>query len=382
MRHDGALTLRRAQGPLTLTGEPTDAEFAAGLLAYLRATLVKPALEYAKGPVRVTGGFDTLIYGFRLASAPDEFAQPLILRVFRKDDPWVTLSSAERVRFETAVQNTMADFGYPAPRVLHSCDSHQHLGNAFLIMERIPGRIMLELFFRPSPLFFRLPGVLAETHARLHALVPQPLLRAVEEAGVPARVLAVEDRQEKVQALIEAAKLDGLEPGLRWLRGNRPPEPEHPVICHGDFHPLNILMEKGAVTGVIDWPGVRIADPAYDVGASIAIFTQGPVDLPGFLHPVVNGFRRGIVRRYLSAYQRLHPLDLAAVRYFEAMRCLVFLLEAGQQRQADLGVIARPEKPTAFGSQRVVDGIIRRVDEITGLTLTLPPPRSKFFPLT
>ena len=106
------------------------------------------------------------------------------------------------------------------------------------------------------------------------------------------------------------------------------------------------------------------------------------MDLPGFLHPVVNGFRRGIVRRYLSAYQRLHPLDLAAVRYFEAMRCLGFLLEAGQQRQADLGVIARPEKPTAFGSQRVVDGIIRRVDEITGLTLTLPPPRSKFFPLT
>jgi aminoglycoside phosphotransferase (APT) family kinase protein len=24
------------------------------------------------------------------------------------------------------------------------------------------------------------------------------------------------------------------------------------VICHGDFHPLNIMMEAGRITGVID----------------------------------------------------------------------------------------------------------------------------------
>jgi hypothetical protein len=54
------------------------------------------------------------------------------------------------------------------------------------------------------------------------------------------------------------------------------------------------------------------------------------------------------------------------------MRCLGFLVEAGEHRQADLGVIARPEKPTAFGAPRTVGGIIARFREITGVELALP----------
>ena len=136
-------------------------------------------------------------------------------------------------------------------------------------------------------------------------------------------------------------------------------------------------MDKGTVSGVIDWTYTRIADPAYDVGATIALFGQGPIDLPGFVQSAAGIFRRWIIRRYYGAYRRLRPIDSGAVRYYEAMRCLGFLVEAGEHRQADLGVIATPMKPTAFGAPRTVRGIVARFREITGVELALPAPAVK-----
>ncbi len=71
---------------------------------------------------------------------------------------------------------------------------------------------------------------------------------------------------------------------MRWLLANERQGPRSPSICHGDFHPLNVLVDKGTVSGVIDWTYTRIADPAYDVGATIALFGQGPID-PSLIRP-------------------------------------------------------------------------------------------------
>ena len=359
-----------------MTAPTAESELGPGLLSHLRIALESPNLSYAEPLARISGGFDTLIYGFRLSDAPSHASGPLILRVFRDYNPWITLTGQERARFETAVQNAIADLRYPAPRVLHYCADAAVLGAPFLAMERLPGRIMLDLLFRPAPLLARLPDLMAESQAALHALDPAPLLRAIERESIPARVLTVDDWMAQVTRLIEAAQLEGLKPGMNWLFENRPAVPEHPVICHGDFHPLNLLIRGGKISGVIDWPWVRIADAAYDIGATVAIFTQGPVSLPRFLQSVVNWGRRLFIARYLRSYGRLRPLDMDAVRYYEALRAIGFLLEAGQQRQADAGVIKRPEKPTAFGTQPIVDSVTSRFERITRVAVSIPA-RSK-----
>jgi aminoglycoside phosphotransferase (APT) family kinase protein len=240
-----------------------------------------------------------------------------------------------------------------------------------MIMERLPGRVMLDLFFRPSRVWAGLPALLAEAHARLHSLDAAALKRAVLTSGLPVHALRQGDRQE-LAIRVERAMLDGLLPGVQWLVDNEPQAPGSLSICHGDFHPLNVLVDKGKVSGVIDWTYARIADPAYDVGATIALFGQGPIDLPGVLQPPADRFRRWVIGRYYRAYQRLRKLDEGAVRYYEALRCLGFLVEAGEHRQGDLGVIARPEKPTAFGAPRTVSGIVARFREITGVDISIP----------
>ncbi|MGH7335195.1 MAG: phosphotransferase [Candidatus Rokuibacteriota bacterium] len=44
---------------------------------------------------------------------------------------------------ERAIQNTLADLGFPAPRVFLTNADPEILGGAFLVIERMPGRPLL-----------------------------------------------------------------------------------------------------------------------------------------------------------------------------------------------------------------------------------------------
>ena len=44
-----------------------------------------------------------------------------------------------------------------------------------------------------------------------------------------------------------------------------PPVVGSEVVCHGDLHIRHVLVEGGALTGVIDWGDICLADPAIDL---------------------------------------------------------------------------------------------------------------------
>ncbi len=342
-----------------------DPDQVVALIEYLRDALGQPALEYAEPPYRITGGFDTLILALRLDAREGGLAKPLILRLFRPDD------DPQQARFETIVQNAVASLAYPAPRVLHVCADPIILGGPFMLMERLPGKIMLELFFRPSLLALKLPGLLADFHLRLHALDAGRLRYAIDGGGFPGEMGTVEQEFSILSERVGAASLSGLIPLLNWLLAHRPKRSQE-VICHGDFHPLNVLMHAGSVSGVIDWRAAKVAEPAYDVGSTLALFTLGPIDLPRVLLPAADAVRRLLIGWYYSTYTRRRPLAESSVRYYEALRCLWFLVEAGEYRQAAAGVIETPSKPSAFTLPRVVDRIVRRTQALSGVAPELP----------
>jgi aminoglycoside phosphotransferase (APT) family kinase protein len=37
------------------------------------------------------------------------------------------------------------------------------------------------------------------------------------------------------------------------------------ILAHGDFAPVNMLVERGTLTGLVDFESVRLADPLFDV---------------------------------------------------------------------------------------------------------------------
>jgi aminoglycoside phosphotransferase (APT) family kinase protein len=330
------------------------------LLDYLRAQMSTASLEYAAAPTPISGGFDTAIYGFRLAGAPAELSEPLILRVFRD-------GGIEPARFETVVQSTIAGSGYPAPAILVTCLDPAVLGGAFVIMPRVRGRVMLDALLGPG--IMQMATLMGKAHAQLHALDPEPLRRALDAEGMgQRRGMTFEGAWGP---MIEEARLDGLQDGYAWTQKHRPVETAT-AICHGDFHPLNVMVDGGEVSGVLDWSNARIEDPAWDVRATMALFGYAPADMPSFLAPFVDLARGLVLRRYLRAYRRVRAIDANAVRFFEATRLLGFLLEAGMVRQARAGVIPPMTKATAFEQPRVLRRVSTRFEEISGVQVSLP----------
>ncbi len=268
---------------------------------------------------------------------------------------------------ERAIQNALAVQGYPAPRVLAASADRSTLGAGFLVMERATGRPLLD---------DRLRGVsatLADAQARLHALDAEPLLRALDDEGRVAgggfdrRVVGYEGHLAALDRRIRAAGLTGLGPGLRWLLDRRPAGGPR-VICHGDFHPQNLLAEGGRVTAVLDWPNALVAEPECDVAATLIILRLTPVEVfpvPAALRLLVAALRPIMTARYLARYRRARALDGSRLRYYEAGACMRGLVRAAEARVAG---DANPLDASSFGER-----LAARFARVSGVPVALPP---------
>jgi len=239
-------------------------------------------------------------------------------------------------------------------------------------MERATGRPLLTT---------RRPGIgrmLGEAHARLHALNAEALLRALDDEGRAAGwrfdrdAVGFESHLASLDRRIQAAGLAGLADGMRWLRTRQPVERSARVICHGDFHPQNVLAEDGRVSAVLDWPNALVAAAEYDVAATRVILTQTPISLvpmPAALRPLAAAARRLLAARYLAVYRRLRPLDRTRLPYFEAAGCMRGLVRAGEARVTE-GTAPSPLDASSFGER-----LAARFGRASGVPVALPPPR-------
>jgi aminoglycoside phosphotransferase (APT) family kinase protein len=347
-------------------GATPTADTAAALLAQLRRELHAPALAYAEPPAAISGGYDTRIFAFRLSAGPGSWSGPLILRVLSPaHDP-------RRALRERATQNALATLGYPVPRVLTASADVGPLGAGFLVMERVAGRPLLDARRLGAA------RTLAETHARLHALNPEPLLRALDDEGRLAGwgfdrdTVSFESHLATLDRRIRDGGLAGLAEGMRWLLARRPSAPAARAICHGDFHPQNLLTVEGRVTAVLDWPNLVVAAPEYDVASTRVILSQVPISLfpvPAGLRPLVAAGRRVLVARYLAVYRKLRPLDRPRLPYFEAAACMRGLVRTAETRMAGTAA-TNPLDASSFGER-----LAARFARVSGVPVALPPRR-------
>ena len=129
-------------------------------------------LAYAERPASIALGTEAWLLGFSLHRAPAGLDGPMVLRVLH------TLEDRHQVAIEHAVQEAIAEQGYPAPLVLISSETDEPLGWPFLVMERLPGEIRPDL---PDAVDQQMDAL-----ARLHSLDIGPFERALEARGVPA----------------------------------------------------------------------------------------------------------------------------------------------------------------------------------------------------
>jgi aminoglycoside phosphotransferase (APT) family kinase protein len=323
------------------------------LLACLRERL-GGAVSYAEPPTPLSGGFDTIIHGLRLSGATGDWSGPLILRIMTRG------TSGARVRREAAAHAALDKGGFPVPRVLLAEPEPAPLGAPFLIMLRLAGETMWSAAAKARSLapLLALPRRLAEIHARLHRVGGELLRESAQTFGVDLATMRVEARVEDVGRRIDRAGLGGLSEGARWLVRNRPAPAQAEVISHGDFHPHNIMVEGGRLSGVIDWADVTLAEPAYDIAGLRVIALYADPGVPRWARRPTNMMRRLMVGRYMSLYRSAAPLDTRNLPYYEAIRILSALAFTGEDR---------PQVGNPWNAPHIKARLVREFERVSGV---------------
>jgi uncharacterized protein (TIGR02172 family) len=226
-----------------------------------------------------------------------------ILKLYQE---WMPASPIE---WEFATTRLAMEAGLPVP----AAEEIVHLdGRLGIVFERVHGVSMLaDLVTNPGKII-PLSRLLAELHTRLH------------ECVLPADAYSQKQQIERGigldESLSEVEKHTILDILRRLPDGN--------AVCHGDFHPDNILLTSHGPV-IIDWMTATRGYPLGDVARTALLFQTGglPPGISFGRRLMINALRRLIFSIYLKRYLQLHPasrseidawkLPLYAARLFE-----------------------------------------------------------------
>ncbi|MET0901998.1 MAG: aminoglycoside phosphotransferase family protein [Acidimicrobiales bacterium] len=288
--------------------DPRDPAAVASALATWASEHFGGPVTVAGEPRNIAGGFDSFIHAVDLTGEPLplEWRGPLVVRLLP------SASRAPQAAREAAVQGWAAERGYTAPRALAVLGVDDGFDLPTQVMERAPGTTMLEAVSAKPWRVRRLVDQLAALALRLHALptdgFPSDAATVVDHRlSLPRRVVAQLDRPDLAAALRRAEEL-----APQALDGP-------PVVCHGDFHPLNVMVD-GDRASVIDWTDAGLGPRETDVARTSLIFHIAAIAANGAVERAVLK-RAGphLSRRYLKTYEAGVQLDPARMRLWEVL---------------------------------------------------------------
>jgi len=194
-------------------------------------------------------------------------------------------AAASAAALEAAHASAAHAAGAPTPAVIELVTID---GRPGVVFERAQGPSMQEILFAEPRRAEELARQFAELHAGLHQRTPrdlpsqhQHLTRRIKLASIGGRA----------RSMVLSA--------LKTL-------PHGHALCHGDFHPGNVLLTSRGPT-IIDWFDASIGDPAGDV-ARTCLVMQAPDALDGQGEGFGESLRSTFNAAYLDHYRRLRPL--------------------------------------------------------------------------
>jgi aminoglycoside phosphotransferase (APT) family kinase protein len=210
-----------------------------------------------------------------------------VVRLMRNNNamPWL-----ER---EAAAMRAAAGAGVRVPAVYETTVVD---GRPGLIMERIDGIDMLTLVGRQPWQVFAVGATSGRMHAALHEVIAPKVIPSLKERvrdGIEHSPLVPHEMKAPVFDVLESL-------------------PDGDRLCHGDFHPGNILRPDGEPV-LIDWPNVVAGEPTADYVRTDLMMRMGSIP-PGASLVIRYGafFARGLMRQaYARAYRRARAIDRA-----------------------------------------------------------------------
>ena len=282
----------------------------------LRQTSGIDDLDWATPPAPLHGGFWAEMYTVELADPPTALAGRLVARIM--PDP-------DTAAFETAIQRHVHHCGLPVPAIRAASGPTKELDRAWTLMDLAPGQAMLSgltaigAVRRAPALYRRLPDLLAQGAADLHRCPTDgpDLADHRDRADIHAFIARIADQADTIDRHDLAAAARSLVERAPTAR----------LICHGDLHPFNLLVDGDRWT-ILDWSTAVIADPHYDLGFTTLMLANPPLGGPAPVRAIARNVGRRLAQRFLRSYTHLsgtpvNPERLAWGHAVHALRALV-----------------------------------------------------------
>jgi aminoglycoside phosphotransferase (APT) family kinase protein len=234
------------------------------------------------------------VIGTGLTSEVLDWEEGRVCKLYRPGYP------RDKVEREWRATRAIHGAGLPVPEVFEIVESDGRLG---FVMERIVGTSMLEHVQRRPWQFLQAVRELAELHAQVH--------RCQAPAGLPTLHDQVAERLAQAHHLSDAEKQRAQQQLTRLPKGD--------ALCHGDFHPQNVLWTaRGPV--LLDWETASRGDPLGDVACTCRLMRRASLPPRSPLHTqAILLFARGIIERtYVQRYLELRPGSPAAISAWQA----------------------------------------------------------------
>ena len=160
--------------------------------------------------------------------------------------------------------------------------------------------------------------MLAEIHATIHER---------DGSSLPSQKEYLERNIRAAPRLTDEARAAALDTLERLPQGN--------AVCHGDFHPENVLMsESGPI--VIDWIIATSGNPIADVARTSMMLRLGSIPSGTRGKLLITIARRMFHRRYMKRYTELTGVTLEQVLEWELPVVAARLNEGIEDEESDL----------------------------------------------
>ena len=206
-------------------------------------------------------------------------------------------------------------------------------GREGVVLDRVDGETQLELVGRKPWILPREARRTGRLHARLHTIAAPAGLRSLQ--GWVRERIERADAPERLAATALSAMAD---------------LPSASQLCHGDYHPGNLLVEASGRHVVIDWGGASSGPPEADVARTIVLLRLGEPDNPSPAIRMIARFaRRLLITGYLRGYGNVTKIDESLLWRWVAVRAVDRLADPVEDPMAGTEALIAEARERAGG---------------------------------
>ena len=215
----------------------------------------------------------------------------LIAKVFHEHIPVFLIDE------ENKVSKKVQELGLKVPKVF---DKKEILGREAIIYERVNGQTVLADLIQHPEKAAEMGKIMAQLHYPIHL---------ESGAGFPSlkenlyrQIKGTELKEEEKERIIDYIDQ----------------RPDRFQLCHGDFHPDNILVNSDGAT-VIDWTTAVCGNPLADAARTSMILKYAalPEELPEPIKTAFEQLRGVLLQNYLDTYLELSGSRLEDIMEWE-----------------------------------------------------------------